>query len=247
MVVQYLIRLDDACPTMNKERWDRMESLLDHYGIKPMVGVIPHNEDPEQNVNPEDECFWDKVKNWTNKGWEIALHGYNHCYLSNDGLKGLNPMWQRSEFAGLSIDAQRKKIKDGISIMRKHEVNPLFFFAPSHTFDENTLTALREESDIRFISDTIALRPYHYKDFTFSPQIVGSARHMPLSGIYTFCYHPNTMNDSNFKELESFIKEYQRSFISFQDIDVQMLKKKSLIDRVLSVAFFSYRRLRNLK
>ena len=39
------MRLDDACEKWNKSNWIRMEILLDHYGIKPLVGIIPHCED----------------------------------------------------------------------------------------------------------------------------------------------------------------------------------------------------------
>lgn len=106
---QYLIRLDDACPTMNREKWGRMEEILDKHGVKPMVGVIPHNEDPKQKIDSEDVGFWEKVKTWKDKGGTIALHGYNHCYASNGGMEGLNPMWSRSEFAGLPLESQREK------------------------------------------------------------------------------------------------------------------------------------------
>lgn len=59
---KYLIRLDDACPTMDAMRWSRMESILDTVGVKPMVGVIPENKDPKQMKNNEDPAFWNKVQ-----------------------------------------------------------------------------------------------------------------------------------------------------------------------------------------
>ena len=58
---RYLIRLDDACPTMDHAKWQRMEDILDKYGIKPMVGVIPNNEDSQLKIKNEDEGFWGKV------------------------------------------------------------------------------------------------------------------------------------------------------------------------------------------
>ena len=134
------------------------------------------NEDPKQEIDPEDGAFWVNVRAWEQKGWAIALHGYNHCYTGNGGLKGLNPMWSRSEFAGLPLDEQKEKIRKGVAIMRENSINPKYFFAPSHTFDENTLNALREESDIRIVSDTIATRPYRYKDFIITPQFGGQCR-----------------------------------------------------------------------
>ncbi len=39
---KYIIRIDDACPTMNKEKWGLFEKYLN---IKPIVAVIPNNED----------------------------------------------------------------------------------------------------------------------------------------------------------------------------------------------------------
>ena len=107
---KYLIRLDDACPTMDAAKWQRMEDMLDRYGVRPMVGVIPANCDPKQKIDLEDANFWSKVKSWgVNKGWTIALHGYDHCYISEEGLKGLNPLWARSEFAGVSLEKQKEK------------------------------------------------------------------------------------------------------------------------------------------
>lgn len=63
----YLVRLDDACPQMNKLKWQRIENILDKYGIKPMVGIIPHNEDPVTCVDIVDTDFKSKVLNWQKK------------------------------------------------------------------------------------------------------------------------------------------------------------------------------------
>lgn len=244
---QYLIRLDDACPTMDNEKWGAMEQILDRHGIKPMVGVIPHNEDSKQLINPEDKDFWIKVKRWSEKGWAIALHGYNHCYSSQGGLKGLNPMWSRSEFAGLPLTEQIEKIKAGVSIMRKHGINPMYFFAPSHTFDENTLRALREESDIRIISDTIATRPYTIDDFIVIPQFSGQCREIKLQGLFTFCLHPNIMKESAMKKTELFIQEHKRDFTSFDSLNLDMIGNKCLFDKVLEKGYFLMRRIKGIK
>lgn len=243
---RYLIRLDDACPYMDREKWQRMEDILDKYGVKPLVGIIPANADPKTMIDPEDVNFWEKAHSWVKKGWAIALHGYNHCYTSNGGLKGLNPMWARSEFAGLPLVEQKEKIRNGVAIMRENGINPKYFFAPSHTFDENTLNALREESDIRIVSDTIALQPYSYKDFVFIPQFSGQCRKMRMKGIFTFCFHPNTMNDAAFQNLETFLQKYQKHFTSFDEIELKDYESKGIINRLMSWAFFSIRRLRGL-
>ena len=244
---KYLIRLDDACPTMNHQKWESMEALLDKYSIKPMVGVIPHNEDKEQIIDESDPLFWQMVKEWEQKGWAIALHGYNHCYTSDGGLQGLNPMWSRSEFAGLSLEKQREKIKYGIAIMEEHGIKPKYFFAPSHTFDDNTLIALKEESDIRIISDTIATKPYNYKGFTIVPQLGGHCAEMHIPGIWTFCLHPSDMSEENFIQTEYFINKYRDYFTSFDKLDLVNIGKKNYFSRILSWFYFKYRENRNIK
>ena len=178
MNVKYLIRLDDACPKMDREKWQRMEDLLDCYGIKPLVGIIPANDDPDTMIDEFDSEFWHKAHLWETKGWQIALHGYSHVCDSNDGMKGLNPMWQRSEFSGISLNEQRRRIRQGYAILKEHGFTPRYFFAPSHTFDENTLEALRLETGICFICDTIGRYPYRKDGFCFIPQISGHAAKM---------------------------------------------------------------------
>lgn len=243
---RYLIRLDDACPFMDTKKWHRIEEILNKYGVKPMVGIIPANVDSKTMIEPENPAFWDKAKAWQEKGWAIALHGYDHCYISDKGMQGLNPMWSRSEFAGVSLEKQREKIRKGVGILKKHGIDAKYFFAPSHTFDENTLIALKEESSIRFISDTIGRYPYRKGDFWFIPQIAGHCVKAPMKGIYTFCFHPNTMNEQSFINLEYFLKMYGCQFNSFDEIVLGNYSNKKLSDRFLSWFFFTYRRLRGL-
>ncbi len=45
MYSKYLIRLDDASHYSNEEKWDRIESILIKFQIKPIVAVIPNNKD----------------------------------------------------------------------------------------------------------------------------------------------------------------------------------------------------------
>ena len=136
MKQHYLVRLDDACPQMNKQKWQRIENILDKYRIKPMVGIIPHNEDPLTCIDMADTKFTAKALNWQKKGWTIALHGYNHVCTTVIG--GINPVHKRSEFAGLSLAEQKEKISKGYKTLITMGLTPDFFFAPSHTYDENT-------------------------------------------------------------------------------------------------------------
>ena len=62
MSVNYLVRLDDACPQMSHKNWTRIEDILDRYKVLPLVGVIPNNEDLDTTPDIPDPSFWQKVK-----------------------------------------------------------------------------------------------------------------------------------------------------------------------------------------
>lgn len=230
---KYIMRLDDAADKMDIDKWDRMEQLLDKYRVKPLVGVIPICKDPMMDKYETDNGFWDKVHRWINKGWSIALHGYEHVYSTEDG--GINPVNQKSEFAGLPLEEQKRKIREGVKVFHEHRIVPEVFFAPSHTFDKNTIEALKEESNIKIISDTVANKPYSKYGMTFIPQQSGRVRNLPFDTV-TFCYHPNMMDDCAFDKLELFFKSYSERFI---ELPLEETKRKmSIFDRVLREAYF---------
>lgn len=242
---KYLIRLDDACPTMNYNNWQRIFDMLDCYNVRPMVGIIPHNEDLKQLIDEPDSAFWSKARMWQDKGYAIALHGYNHCYISKES--GINPLWKRSEFAGVPYDVQSQKIKDGYALLKENGLNPKYFFAPSHTFDENTLKALKEHTDIRIISDTIATKPYLMDDFVIIPQLGGHCTEMKIPGIWTFCLHPSMMSDTDFENTDKFLRNHKDEFIGFDDIDLSKVRGKDIFSRLLSWVYFTQRKLRGIK
>lgn len=230
---KYIMRLDDAAIKMDIDKWNRMEKLLDKYKIKPLVGVIPNCKDPMMDKYRDDPKFWDKVAKWIDKGWIIALHGYEHVYCTESG--GINPVNLRSEFAGVSLEEQKRKIREGIEILHDHGIDPKIFFAPSHTFDENTLIALKAQSNIRIISDTVANKPYVKYGMTFVPQQSGRVRKLPFHTV-TFCYHPNMMNDTAFSVLEKFLEENRERFVPFDF--KQTTRKLSIFDLILQKLYF---------
>lgn len=111
--MDYCLRLDDACPQMNAEKWKKMESILDEYKIKPIVGVIPENRDPDF-VSVADENFWGKACEWQKKGWTIALHGLHHELYFHEprGYYQLSHS-RKTEWAGRSSTEQYEMLKQG--------------------------------------------------------------------------------------------------------------------------------------
>lgn len=234
-MTKYILRLDDACPRQDREKWDKIEQLCDKYCIKPLVGVIPKCSDGDFNKYNSYDDFWDvQIKRWQDKGWELALHGFDHVFLTDSG--GINPVNKKSEFAGLPLGEQREKIANGIAILNSHNIYPRVFFAPAHTYDKNTLLVLKELSEIRVISDTPAFDCYIENDFVFIPLQSNRIRKLPFRTV-TFCYHPNTMSENDFLDLESFMKKHDLSF------EVRNCKRnKSFLDKIISWLYFKKRK-----
>lgn len=237
-----ILRLDDASARMDVEKWQRMEELLDKYNIKPLVGVIPDCKDPTMVKYDSDPFFWDKVHRWRKKGWIIAMHGYQHLYLSNEG--GINPVNKKSEFAGLSYEKQAEKMQNAWDIFIAHGITPNVFFAPSHTFDKDTLKALKNTTPIRIVSDTVAYDVYNDNGIIYLPLQCGEVRNLPFMTV-TYCYHPNNMNDTSFDKLDIFLNSYSTRFHfdEFNSCD----RKLSYFDLLLRDLYFFIRKLRKIK
>ena len=236
---RYIMRLDDACPRHNRDNWQRMEELLNAYGVRPIVGIIPDCRDQQMEQYPEDENFWDRARAWQSRGWAMALHGYQHVYVTRDG--GINPVHRRSEFAGLPLEKQKEKISAGMEILTAQGIKPVAFIAPSHTFDLNTLAALKECTDIRSISDTIANAPYSKYGFTFIPQQSGRVRELNFYCV-TFCYHPNVMGEEDFIQLEGFLRVHEGEFVPYPR--GQAKRREDVRDKLLRRGYFLMRDVR---
>lgn len=231
-----MIRLDDACSTMDHAKWLRMENLLDKYNIKPMVAVIPDNKDPAFNHEPiDDDSFWNRVKAWQNKGWEIAQHGYTHEYVSKNSGAFSNGN-QYSEFAGLLYTVQKAKIKKGYEILQNKGIKVKSWIAPAHTFDYDTVRALKEETDINIISDTLALFPYKHQGFVWIPVQIANFINVPF-GYWTVCIHPNEFNDKDFEKLEKAIQRFQSQIIGTHEIKVYDGLGVTLLNRAFKMIF----------
>lgn len=240
----YLIRLDDACTTMDISKWSIIERILDEYQIRPMVGIIPANRDSKMFCNVEDANFWTKVKAWQDKGWTIALHGYDHVYITKEG--GIHPLNFKSEFAGVDLSIQKEKLTRGYKILIDNGINPEWFFAPSHTFDLNTIQALKETTPITKISDTFSFMPFRQHGMIFFPQQMGNFRNIKLPGVWTFCFHPNTMKDKDFILFKDFIRKNYKKFKSFDDEKIVINDQKRIIDVLGSKLFFLLRSLKKI-
>lgn len=238
----YLLRLDDASDYMDVVKWRRVERLFDKYGVKPLVGVIPDNHDSKfVDAYERDDGFWTKAKAWEAKGWTLALHGWHHVYTTK--CVGINPAGRKSEFAGVPLESQCEMIRDGLAILKSRRIEPKVFFAPSHTYDNNTLEALRRESDIRIISDTVANDVYFRWGFYFIPVQSGRCRSLPLK-LVTICLHPNLMSEEGFFKLEQFIRAHKDEITSFGEINLDG-RVRSSFDKLLQLVYCLVKKLKS--
>ena len=214
MQARYLIRLDNIAPNLNWERFGRLARLFDEHGIKPLVGVIPDNQDPELKCFPKFAGdFWAEVLSWQARGWEIAQHGYQHVYVTGDcGLIGINGL---SEFAGLPFEVQLEKLSRGQMILRQQGLNCETFMAPSHSYDRLTLRALNELG-FTTVTDGFAPWPLIEQGLIFIPQWLANPRVLPI-GVQTFCLHINGMTEAQIVRVEEFVARHSREFITFED------------------------------
>ena len=209
-----LIRIDDVCENMNWDLMSKLESLFDNHSIKPVLGVIPNNRDEDFLSFPRNDNFWDQVRKWQDKGWEIVQHGDTHIY---DRLCSKKSDYFEygggSEFFGHPLDVQEKRIKNGLEKFKREKINIRSFFAPNQTYDENTFIALKN-CGINEVIDGYGLMPYTEKNVKFIPQLFEKVVLLPF-GIQSTKLHLHIWDENDYKKFENFIKINSKKIITY--------------------------------
>ena len=208
-----LIRLDDIAENMNWDLMEKCEALFDKYNIKPILGVIPNNQDQELMSYPKKTNFWDKVRQWKSKGWEISMHGFTHVYDKNTNKKDFFKYGGDSEFCGHSLTTQMSRIESGLKKFRDEKIQIRSFFAPNHTYDENTFAALKNLG-INEIIDGYGLMPYTESQIKFIPQLFYKVFALPF-GIQTTQIHLNYWKQKEFDDFERFVANNSKKIITY--------------------------------
>ena len=222
--MKILIRFDDIAENMNWHLMAKCEKLFDELNIKPVMGVIPNNQDKDLLVYPKKENFWQIVKKWQLKGWEIAMHGYNHIYDNDTNKKDFFEYGGKSEFYGHSLDSQLKKIKKCLDIFKKNNIKIRTFFSPNHTYDFNTFKALKI-SGINEVIDGYGLKPYLENNIKFIPQLFYKPFFLPF-GLQTTQIHLNYWTENEFNKFSELIYKNKKKIISYDDA-LKLISKKS--------------------
>jgi putative peptidoglycan lipid II flippase len=206
---RYLLRLDDLCPTMKRESWQRFEQLIEAFGLQPILAVVPDNQDPDLERDIADPDFWQKMRTLEARGAAIALHGLHHLPVGHGG--GLLPLHQQSEFAGVKAETQLHWVDEGLHLLREHGLNPRLWVAPRHGSDRATLAALRAHG-IEVVSDGFSQTPYRRMGLIWLPQQLW-APVVKQEGLWTICLHPNTATEEQMERLRSFVQEHAAQFV----------------------------------
>ena len=213
------IRMDDITPDMDWNRFYAFKAILDQYQVKPLIGVIPDNRDntfrsKDSEQRPND--FWQFIKELQKQGWVIAMHGCYHCYDTKKG--GLFPLNNFSEFAGQSYEKQYEMLQHAKQMLTEKGIRTDFFMAPAHSYDKNTLRALRE-LDFKKITDGFGNRPYQWQGLTFYPisfHIRNSLK--KKKGFSTMVIHTDTMSENDRERIRNYLQNPgQTEWISYEE------------------------------
>ena len=208
-----LIRLDDIAENMNWDLMKKSETLFEKYGIKPVLGVIPNNKDNELLSYPKKNNFWEQIRSWRDKGWEITMHGYTHVYDKSCKNEDYFSHGGGSEFCGHTLETQISRIKNGLKKFKDEKIKIRSFFAPNHTYDNNTFVALKNFG-INEVIDGYGLMPYMENDIKFIPQLFYKVFLFPF-GIQATQIHLNYWKQKDFDDFERFIKKNSNKIITY--------------------------------
>ena len=145
----------------------------------------------------------------------------HHIYDSETKKKDYFNYGGSSEFYGHTFDEQFERLKNGLKKFKNENINVRSFFAPNHTYDENTFLALKKLG-IKNIIDGYGLFPYVENGINFTPQLFYENIMLPF-GIQSTQIHLNFWNDEDFNKFEKFVEKHVKKIKNYD----QVLKKTS--------------------
>lgn len=231
------IRMDDITPDMDWAKFMRFKALCDQYGIRPLIGVVPDNRDENLHRTAPEAApvsdFWQYIKQLEAEGWCIAQHGVMHVYTTKK--MGCFPLNRFSEFAGIEYEQQFDALERGRRIFEVHGIQTDCFMAPAHSFDRNTIKALKKLG-FRRLTDGFGTAPYSRWGMVFYPISFrqGSVlKRIKKKGYTTFVVHTNTMNDKDFERYGQLFAAHRSSLISYADLLELPIKKRGVMGNIM--------------
>ena len=215
MSMKIAVRMDDITPDMNWKNFNFFLELFEEAGITPLLGIVPDNKDTSLNREAPHENFYEVMKALEKKGFTFAMHGCYHVYSTKCG--GIFPLNKYSEFAGNPYEMQKEMLQYGKERLKANGIDTDIFMAPAHSYDKNTLKALKDTGFTR-ITDGFGKRPYTYRGITFYPisfRLAGSLK--KRKGVTTMVIHANTCNEADMAGYKKIFTEHREKMISYSD------------------------------
>ncbi len=209
------VRMDDITPDMNWENFSFFQNLFEQTGITPLLGIVPENRDAKLSPEAPRKDFDIRMKELEKKGYCFAMHGCYHVYTTKCG--GRFPLNSYSEFAGLPYDKQKELLAYGKEKLKEYGIETDIFMAPAHSYDDNTLKALKELG-FNKITDGFGKVPYMEKGITFYPiSFLLSRSFKQKKGVTTMVIHANTVTEADKKRYEQIFRDYGKNMISYAE------------------------------
>lgn len=211
-------RIDDIHPQMDWAKFTKFMTLMDEYGIHPLLGIIPNCMDRSICKNKAQIDFWESMREYQNKGYPIAMHGYDHVYITKE--MGIFPINNYSEFAGLDGRIQEEKIAKGKEKLEKEGIHANVFMAPAHSFDNITVDILSNYG-FSYVTDGFSRMPYKRKNMIFIPitlNIRAVEKKRLHNSISTIVVHTDTMDDMLFGRYKDICEMQKRNLVSYEEV-----------------------------
>lgn len=209
------VRMDDITADMDWARFRFFQELFEETGITPLLGVVPDCKDKMLQIEKKRGDFYRIMQELKQKGYCFAMHGYQHLYTTKKG--GLFPLNSFSEFAGIPYAEQLRMLDEGRQILSQNGIETDMFMAPAHSYDKNTLRALRALG-FRKITDGFGRRPYEYDGIIFYPISFRLSRSLKQQeGYTTLVIHANTVRETEKERYIKMFRENREKFISYSE------------------------------
>lgn len=223
------VRMDDITPDMNWENFRFFQKLFEEAGIEPLLGIVPDNRDENLHKEELHQDFYEVMKDLQKQGWVLSMHGCHHIYSTKKG--GIFPLNNFSEFAGVSYTEQKKMLEEGKQSLLNNGIVTDIFMAPAHSYDKNTLRALKELGFTR-LTDGFGKKPYTYKGLTFYPISFRLDKSLKQkSGYTTMVLHANTITEKDKERYTRIFKEHGKDMISYSEYLEAEAEKRGLLGR----------------
>jgi peptidoglycan/xylan/chitin deacetylase (PgdA/CDA1 family) len=182
------LRFDDYHQDVDNETWVDVLSRYDDHGLRGVIGVIPKYQD--ELLSGDVVPFLHELRE---NGWELAQHGYTHEDIGEG--RGGYLYDERSEFCGVPLAEQRRRIGAGRDILESHGIEPTTFIPPWHEYDRNTARALAEHG-FDCINEGRCPVPRTVEGVTLVPTHPPSVTPYTFSvGVVTLVSHPQFEDD----------------------------------------------------